>query len=306
MTAFLMRRLFWAVVVILAAMTFTFALTFLIPADPASQVAGPQASSLEVENVRRALGLDQPVYVQYFRYVGRALQGDLGRSWIYRRPVIEAVFGRLPASLQLGVTAALIELLLGGSVGILAAVYHRRWPDRISMVITLVLLSLPGFWLAIILLYVFGYIYPILPLGGYGEWQNLVLPAVAVGVPYAGWYVRMLRSSMREVMSQDYVRAARAKGMRERRVLLRHVVPNALIPIITMWGIDLGSFVGGLALVEVVFGWPGVGWQAVEAAKNLDVPLVMGSVLLVALLMTVANLGVDLSYRWLDPRVRFD
>jgi len=306
MTAFLIRRLFWAVVVILAAMTFTFALTFLIPADPASQVAGPQASSLEVENVRRALGLDQPVYVQYFRYVGRALQGDLGRSWIYRRPVIEAVFGRLPASLQLGVTAALIELLLGGSVGILAAVYHRRWPDRISMVITLVLLSLPGFWLAIILLYVFGYIYPILPLGGYGEWQNLILPAIAVGVPYAGWYVRMLRSSMREVMSQDYVRAARAKGMRERRVLLRHVVPNALIPIITMWGIDLGSFVGGLALVEVVFGWPGVGWQAVEAAKNLDVPLVMGSVLLVAILMTVANLGVDLSYRWLDPRVRFD
>jgi peptide/nickel transport system permease protein len=306
MTAFIVRRLFWSVLVIFAAMTFTFVLTFLIPADPASQVAGPQASDLEVENVRRSLGLDKPVYVQYFNYVGRALQGDLGRSWIYRRPVIEAVFGRLPASILLGVTAALIELVLGGSVGILSAVYRHRWPDRISMVVTLILLSLPGFWLAILLLYVFGYVYPILPLGGYGTWQHLVLPAVAVGVPYAGWYVRMLRSSMREVMSQDYVRAARAKGLRERRVLLRHVVPNALIPIVTMWGIDLGSFVGGLALVEVVFGWPGVGWQAVEAAKNLDVPLVMGSVLLVASLMTLANLGVDISYHWLDPRVRYE
>jgi peptide/nickel transport system permease protein len=306
MTVFLVRRLFWAVVVIFATLTFTFVLTFLIPADPASQVAGPQASDLEVENVRRTLGLDRPVYVQYFNYLGRALQGDLGRSWIYRRPVVEAVFGRLPASIQLGVTAALVELILGVAGGILSAVYRHRWPDRTAMVVTLVLLSLPGFWLAILLLYVFGYVYPIFPLGGYGSWRHLVLPALAVGVPYAGWYVRMLRSSMREVMSQDYVRAARAKGLRERRVLLRHVLPNALIPIVTMWGIDLGSFVGGLALVEVVFGWPGVGWQAVDAAKNLDVPLVMGSVLLVASLMTMANLGVDLSYHWLDPRVRYE
>ena len=306
MLNFIIRRLFWSVIVIFAALTFTFVLTFLIPADPASQVAGPQASSLEIENVRRTLGLDQPLSVQYVRYFERVLRGDLGRSWIYRRPVTEAVFGRLPASFQLGLAAALIELVLGGAVGIVSAVNAHRWPDRVSMIVTLILLSLPGFWFGLVLLYVFGFKYPILPLGGYGKWQNLVLPAAAVGIPYAGWYVRMLRSSIREILSQDYVRTARAKGARERVVMLRHILPNALIPIITMWGIDLGSFVGGLALVEVVFGWPGVGWQAVEAAKNLDVPLVMGSVLLVATLMTGVNLLVDISYHWLDPRVRYE
>jgi peptide/nickel transport system permease protein len=306
MLNFIIRRLFWSVIVIFAALTFTFVLTYLIPADPASQVAGPQASSLEIENVRKTLGLDQPLGVQYVRYFERVLRGDLGRSWIYRRPVTEAVFGRLPASFQLGLAAALIELLLGGAVGIISAVNRHRWPDRVSMIVTLILLSLPGFWFGLVLLYFFGFKYPILPLGGYGKWQNLVLPAAAVGIPYAGWYVRMLRSSIREIMSQDYVRTARAKGARERLVMLRHILPNALIPIITMWGIDLGSFVGGLALVEVVFGWPGVGWQAVEAAKNLDVPLVMGSVLLVATLMTGVNLLVDISYHWLDPRVRYE
>ena len=306
MTAFILRRLTWSVAVILAALVFTFVLTYLIPADPAAQVAGPQASDLEVENVRRTLGLDQPVYVQFARHFGRALQGDLGRSWIYRRPVTEAILGRLPASIQLGVAAALIELIVGCAVGIVSAVHRHRWPDRISMVISLIMLSLPGFWFGLLLLYAFGFLYPIFPLGGYGEWEHLVLPALAVGLPYSGWYVRMLRSNIREVMSQDFVRAARAKGLRERRVLFRHILPNALIPIITMWGIDLGSFVGGLALVEVVFGWPGVGWQAVEAAKNLDVPLVMGSVLLVATLMTTANLLVDISYHWLDPRVRYN
>jgi peptide/nickel transport system permease protein len=305
MSNFIIRRLLSIVIVIWATMTFTFILTYLIPADPASQVAGPRASDHEVENIRRTLGLDQPVHVQYAKYFGNLLRGDLGRSWIARRPVVQAIFGRLPASIQLGVAAAIVELVVGGAIGAISAIYRFRWPDRISMLLSLAMLSLPSFWFGLILLFLFGFIFPIFPLGGYGEWQHLVLPACAVGIPYAGWYARMLRSSLREVLSEDYIRTARAKGLVERLVLLRHALPNSLIPIVTMWGMDLGRFVGGLALVEVVFGWPGVGWQAVEAARNLDVPLVMGSVLLVAALMAFANLAVDISYRWLDPRVTF-
>lgn len=306
MLPFLVQRLLWILVIIFAAMTFAFVLTYLIPADPARQVAGPLASDLEVENVRRTLGLDQPIYVQYGRYFWNVLHGDLGRSWIFRRPVLEAVFGRLPASIQLGVAAALLELLLGGAIGAVSALYRYRWPDRVGMVLTLIALSIPNFWLGLLLLYLFGFVFPIFPLGGYGEWQHVVLPALAVGIPYSGWYARMLRSSIQEIISEDFVRTARAKGLAERVIFFRHVLRNALIPIVTMWGMDLGSFIGGLALVEVVFGWPGVGWQAVEAAKELDVPLVMGSVLLVSALMAVANLLVDISYRWLDPRVAYD
>lgn len=301
MLPYLVQRLLWILVIIFAAMTFAFALTYLIPADPARQVAGPLASDLEVANVRQTLGLDQPVYVQYGRYFWNVLHGDLGRSWVFRRPVLEAVFGRLPASIQLGVAAALIELLLGA----ISALYRYRWPDRVGMVLTLVALSIPNFWLGLLLLYLFGFVFPIFPLGGYGEWKHVVLPALAVAIPYAGWYARMMRSSIQEIISEDFVRTARAKGLRERLIFFRHVLRNALIPIVTMWGMDLGSFIGGLALVEVVFGWPGVGWQAVEAAKELDVPLVMGSVLLVSTLMAFANLLVDISYRWLDPRVTY-
>lgn len=306
MINFIIRRLFWALAIIFVAMTLTFILTYMIPADPARQVAGPQASELEIENVRQSLGLNDPVLVQYARYFRNILQGDLGRSWMFRRPVVDAVFGRLPASIELGVAAALVELILGGTIGAISAVYRYRWPDRISMAIALVALSLPSFWLGLVLLFVFGFLIPIFPLGGRGELEHVILPALAVGIPYSAWYARMLRSSIREVMSEQYVRASRAKGLTGRIVFFRHVLPNAMIPIVTMWGMDLGRFVGGLALVEVVFGWPGVGWQAVEAARSLDVPLVMGSVLLVSALMAFANLAVDISYRWLDPRVVFD
>ena len=306
MVAFIFRRLIWALIIIYMAMTLTFILTFLIPADPASQVAGPLATEREIENIRQTLGLNDPVYVQYGRYFWNILHGDLGRSWMFRRPVSQAVFGRLPASIQLGVAAALVELIIGGVIGAISAVYRYKWPDRVSMGFTLIALSLPSFWFGLVLLFVFGFLIPIFPLGGYGEFKHVILPALAVGVPYSAWYARMFRSSIREVMGEHYIRATRAKGLTERIVFLRHILPNALIPIVTMWGMDLGRFVGGLALVEVVFGWPGVGWQAVQAARNLDVPLVMGSVLLVSALMAFTNLAVDISYRWLDPRVVFD
>jgi peptide/nickel transport system permease protein len=306
MAAFIIRRVFWAIVIVFVAMTLTFTLTYVIPADPAAQVAGPRATETEINNIRESLGLNDPILVQYGRYFGNVLQGDFGRSWMFRRPVSQAVFGRLPASIQLGLAAALVEIIVGGAIGITGAIYRYRWPDRVSMILTLVALSLPSFWFGLVLLFVLGFLVPIFPLGGYGELKHLVLPALAIGIPFSAWYARVLRSSIREVMSEQFVRAVRAKGLTERVVFMRHVLPNALIPIVTMWGMDLGRFIGGVALVEVVFGWPGIGWQAVEAARNLDVPLVMGSVLLVSALMAFANLAVDVSYRWLDPRVVLD
>jgi peptide/nickel transport system permease protein len=306
MGKFIVRRLLWIVVIVFAAMTFTFALTYIVPADPAAQVAGPRASQTEIDNVRQQLGLNQPVYVQYLHYFARLLHGDLGRSWMFHRQVTEAVFGHFPASLQLAVAAALIELIVGGLAWMISAVYRYRWPDRVTMVLSLVLLSVPSFWFGLILLYVFGFLIPIFPLGGQGQLKQLVLPACAVGIPYSAWYARMLRSSIMDVLNEDYMRTAHAKGLPGRLVFVRHGLRNALLPIITMWGMDLGEFVGGLALVEVVFGWPGIGWQAVEAAKNLDVPLVMGSVLLISMVMAVANLAVDISYHWLDPRITYN
>ena len=305
MTNYTARRVLWIFLVMFAAITFTFILTYLIPADPATQVAGPTAGAREIENIRKALALDQPVYIQYFNYIGNLLRGDLGRSWMFRRPVTDSILSALPASLALAFAAGLVELIVGAVIGTISAVFRYSWIDRVSMIFALIALSLPSFWFGLILLYVFGFVYPIFPLGGYGGIQHLILPALAVGIPYSAWYARVLRSSVREVISEEYVQTARAKGLREFKVILRHVMPNALMPVVTMWGMDLGRFIGGLALVEVIFGWPGLGWQAVQAAKNLDVPVVMGTVLFVSGIMAMMNLLVDIVYGMLDPRVRF-
>ncbi len=304
MSNYAVRRVVWIFLVMFVATTFTFILVYIIPADPASQVAGPNAGQREIENIRHALALDQPVYIQYFDYLWNLVRGDLGRSWMFRRPVSEAILNALPASLMLALAAGIVELLLGATIGTISAVFRYSWIDRVSMVFALIALSLPSFWFGLILLYVFGFLVPIFPLGGYGSIQHLILPALAVGVPYSAWYARVLRSSIREIMADDYVTTARSKGMSEFRLMLRHVMPNALIPVVTMWGMDLGHFIGGLALVEVIFGWPGIGWQAVQAAKNLDVPVVMGTVLVISAIVAIMNFLVDIAYGWLDPRVR--
>jgi peptide/nickel transport system permease protein len=306
MSQYIIRRVLWIFLVMFASITFTFFLTYVIPADPAAQVAGPTAGAREIENIRVALALDQPIHVQYLTYLANLLHGDLGRSWMFRRSVAEAMLNALPASFMLALAAGIVELFLGAVIGVISAIYRYHWIDRVSMVFALIALSLPNFWFGLLLLYVFGFLLPIFPLGGFGGLQHLVLPAVAVGVPYSAWYARMLRSSIREIISEDYVRTARSKGLRDFRVLLKHVLPNALIPVVTMWGMDLGRFIGGLAVVEVIFGWPGLGWQAVQAAKNLDVPMVMGTVLVISAVMSVMNLIVDILYGLLDPRVRFN
>jgi peptide/nickel transport system permease protein len=220
--------------------------------------------------------------------------------------VLPAILDRFPATAQLALGGIVAELLLGLPLG-MAAALHRNSPlDRIILLVSLVGISAPSFWLGLILLYYFGYVWPIFPLGGYGSISNLVLPALALGIGGAGFYARMLRSTMIDILGVDYVRTARAKGVRGWAVVVRHVARNAFNPILTMLGLDLGYFLGGVLVVETVFGWPGIGRQGWEAISYQDVPMIMGTVLFAALVIVLANLIVDVGYGFLDPRVRYD
>jgi peptide/nickel transport system permease protein len=284
--------------------TVTFVLMFAVPQDPGAAIAGPQASPQVTENLRKILGLDQPLYVQYGRYLWRLLHGDLGRSFVFGRPVLEMLKDHLVPSFQLALACIVAEAAIGLPVGILAAVRPGSRFDRWAMAGTMVTLGLPHFWIGLFLLYVVGARLGWLPLGGYGGLRHLILPALAVGIAYAGWYARVIRSTLLDVMARDYVRTARSKGLPERRVIITHALRNALIPVVTMWGLDFANFASGLVVIEAVFGWPGIGAQMVEAVLRFDVPLAMGTVLVAAVIVGAVNLVLDFVYPILDPRLR--
>lgn len=304
MLQYLIRRLMWMVITLVGISVITFIIIFAGPSDPARGLVGDRAQGVSIEHVRAYYGLDQPIHVQYINYMTRLLQGDLGDSYYFRRPVTEALLSRLPATALLGGSIIVVAMLLGIPLGVLAALRNGSVLDRGLMIGQLLSISLPTFFLGLLLIYFFGFQLRWFPIGGYGTLQHLILPTLAVAVPWSAWYGIFLRSSMLEVISADYVRTARAKGLAGRIVAMRHMLRNAIIPVITMIGMDLASLLTGIALVEYIFNWPGIGWQAVQAAQRLDIPMVMGSVLLGALMIGVANLLVDLLYTWLDPRVR--
>ncbi|HEV8354680.1 MAG TPA: ABC transporter permease [bacterium] len=284
--------------------TVTFLLMFAVPQDPGAAIAGPQASEQVTDNLRKVLGLDQPLYVQYGRYLWRLLHGDLGRSFVFGRPVVEMLLTHLGPSFQLAVACVIAEAAIGLPVGILSAVRPGSRFDRWAMVGTMVTLGLPHFWIGLFLLYVVGARLGWLPLGGYGGVAHLILPALAVGIAYAGWYARVIRSTLLDVMTREYVRTAWSKGLSERQVIVKHALRNALIPVITMWGLDFANFASGLVVIEAVFGWPGIGAQMVEAVLRFDVPLAMGTVLVAAVIVGVVNLVLEAIYPLLDPRLR--
>src|SRR5579883_200961 len=306
MINYVIRRLLWVVVILWGVSLLTFVVTYAVPADPARLYAGVHASADTVRSIRHQMGLDRPVYVQYLDYLGRVAHGDFGYSYHLGLPVLPAIMDRFPATAELALGGILAELLIGLPVGILAAMWRNSPFDRFILLMSLLGISAPSFWLGLILLYYLGYVWPIFPLGGYGGIQNLVLPSLALGITGAGWYARMLRSTLLDILGLDYVRTARAKGVRGALVVLRHMLPNALSPILTMLGLDLGYFLGGVLVIETVFGWPGIGRQGWEAITYQDVPMIMGTVLFAALVIVLMNLVIDLSYGFLDPRVRYD
>jgi|YNPNPStandDraft_1061719.scaffolds.fasta_scaffold16784_3 ABC-type dipeptide/oligopeptide/nickel transport system permease component len=304
MGKFILRRLVLSLPVLIGISLITFVLIYYLPADPARMYAGPNASVETVARIREQLGLNDPLWKQYFRYVGRALQGDLGFSYDLQMPVLQAILARFPYTLQLIFGGILVELLIGVPVGILSAVRQYSWWDRAGMVIALLGVSTPPFWLGLLLLFWFSFKLPIFPLGGVGTPAHLVLPALTAGLGGAAWYARMARSSTLDVLTADYVRTARAKGLTDRGVLLRHVLPNALNPIVTMAGMDIPWFVGGVVLVEQVFAWPGIGRMAVEAIIEVDIPLIMGTVIFTAVLVVISSILIDLVQGIIDPRIR--
>ncbi|MEZ4671541.1 MAG: ABC transporter permease [Anaerolineae bacterium] len=304
MTAYFLRRLVGAVGVIFGVATITFVMVFLMPGDAARMYAGPRAPEETVQRIRVLWGLDQPLPVQYVRYLGRAIQLDFGESTRDKRPVLRAVIERLPATVQLAVAGLFVELLIGVPLGILAATRPGSWVDQLATVLALIGISLPQFALGLVALYMFGFVIPIFPLGGFGTPLHLVLPAIVLGLGGTAFYSRVLRNSILEVMGEDYVRTARAKGLSPKMVMIRHVLRNALMPVVTLAGLDLALLLGGVVVIEAVFGWPGIGLQAWTAIRNQDTPMIMGTVLFASIAVVFLNLFVDMLYIALDPRVR--
>lgn len=299
----LVKRLIGAIAVWLGVATLAFALTYVIPADPAKTLAGAQADAATVESIRRELGLDAPLPVQYGRYMAGVVRGDFGTSYVSGSPVMPMILERVPATAALAVGAVGVYVLIGMGLGLWGGLRPRGTGDKLGVVLAAGGVSVPSFWFGLALLYLFAYRFPILPLGGYGTPLHLILPAITLGIGGAAYYIRLLRQSLQDVMRQDYIRTARAKGLSEPRVVTGHALRNASLPIVTLLGIDIAHLLGGAVLTESVFGWPGIGSQAMQAIATMDVPVIMGTVLFAATVIVLINLLVDVVTLWLDPRV---
>jgi peptide/nickel transport system permease protein len=304
MAAYLIRRVLQSLLILVGITFVTFVLLYVLPADPVRQIAGRSATAQTVQNIREQLGLDQPFIVQYWRYLSGLVQGDMGRSYLQKTQVSELIAARLPASLLLMAAGIFCELVIGLTMGVIAALKRGRSADQALMVTSFVAVSAPQFVVSLLLLYVFAVQLGWFPIGGYGTFAHLVLPAITLGIMGSGWYSRMMRSSMIDVLQQDFIRTARAKGLTRRRVILRHALPNAILPVIAMIGIDIGIFMGGLVVVESVFGWPGIGQLAWQAIQRVDIPIIMGVTLVSASAIVLGNLVADILTPLIDPRIK--
>lgn len=305
MTTYLIRRLLQTALVMLGVTAITFGAMFL-SGDPTRLLLGETRgmSDEDIQAFRERLGFDRPVPIQYLDWLGKAVRGDFGISLHHRQSNFELVMQRLPATLELTFGGLAIALAVSIPLGVLAAVRRDTWVDRLAMVGAMFGQSIPVFWLGVMLMLVFGVTLNWLPVSGRGGWQNIILPAITVGVFSMARNARMIRSSMLEVLGQDYVRTARAKGMAEQAVVLRHAFRNALIPIVTLVALDFGALLGGAVITEQIFAWPGVGRLVLQAINTKDFPLVQAAVTVLALTFVLINLATDLLYTALDPRVR--
>jgi peptide/nickel transport system permease protein len=308
----ILARLLALAPMLLALSMASFALVHVIPGDPALVMMGGEGTTQAVEELRRQLGLDRPLHVRYLEWLGQIAQGDLGQSLYNRTRVSEELLWRMPTTLALVTLALLFSIVIGVPAGLLSAAFRNSWIDHTARLVTLVSLSLPSFWLGLMLIILFSLWLDLLPIVGYepithGFWKAipyLILPSLSLGTYLAALLTRLTRSSMLEVLSQDYVRTARAKGLRDRVVLMRHALRNALIPIVTVIGINVGILLGGSAVVETVFVLPGVGQLVVRSLYNRDLPVIQGLILYVAVVYVLVNLLVDVVYTYLDPRLR--
>ncbi len=304
MTSFFVARLLRCVLVAFGVLTVVFFVGRLT-GDPVQHILGANATPTDIAEFRRLMGFDEPLYLQYVQYVGSVARGDLGRSFHYHSPALPLVLERFPATLQLTFAAMTVALVVAIPMGMLAAVKRGSLLDTLAMLVAVLGQAIPVFWLGIMLIFLFSRKLGVLPPAGRNGWLYLIMPAVALGTYSAATIARLTRSTMLDVLSQDYIRTARSKGLVERAVIVGHALKNAAIPVVTMIGLQLGTLLGGAVVIETVFAWPGVGDLAVRAIAQRDFPLVQATVLMVALGFVVMNLLVDLLYLWLDPRIRY-
>jgi ABC-type dipeptide/oligopeptide/nickel transport system permease component len=311
MLRYIQRRLLIMVPVLWGITTLVFFFMYMLPGDPASVILAQSGGKAEsIEKLWEQLGLNDPLPVQYMRFLRNAVRGDFGKSIFLHQPVSQILWDNLPSSVELAIGGVTIALLIGFSTGILAALNHNSWIDRACMILAIVGVSMPNFWLALLFMYVISglslrYEVTLLPVTGQGALKHLILPAIVLGFAMSGALARLVRSSMLDVMRQEYITTARAKGLSQRVVVIRHALRNALIPVVTMLGLQVGALLGGTVIVETVFSRRGLGRTIVDAIVWKDLPVVQGAVLLTAASYMLANLVVDISYAVIDPRIRY-
>ncbi|MBS5546672.1 MAG: ABC transporter permease [Lachnospiraceae bacterium] len=305
MVKYIIRRLIAMIPVVIGITFLVFMIMQLAPGDPVRMILGDSAEPEAIEAMREEMGLNDPVLVQYGRYMVNLLHGDMGTSYTNQRPVAHEVFSRVPATFELALVSAVVSILIAIPLGVVAAVKQNTLFDNLSMVLSLVGISMPAFWLALMLMLVFSLRLGWFPVQGNSDgWRSFVLPSIAIGFMNMAAIARTTRSSMLETIRQDYIRTARSKGISEGEVIMHHAFGNALIPTITVVGVQLGGLLGGAVLTETVFAWPGLGRLMVQAVNGRDVPVVMGCIVILSIGFSIVNLIVDLAYGFIDPRVR--
>lgn len=304
MSWYVLARLLQAVVAIFFALTAVFFLV-RITGDPVILFLPLDVQPKDIAQFRHLLGFDRPVWVQYVEFLGRALHGDFGASLRYRAPALPLVLHRFPATLQLAVVSLVLVVALAVPIGIVSAARRGGLADTLGIAATALGQAVPGFWLGLMLIWIFGVWLRWFPVSGYGDWRHFVLPAVTLAAFYAAQIARVTRSAVLDALGQDYVRTARAKGVREPAVLIRHVFKNAAIPVVTVFGLNAGQLLGGAVVTETIFAWPGLGGYTLNALLGRDFPVVMVGVLFTSVIYVTMNFLVDLSYLWLNPQVRY-
>jgi ABC-type dipeptide/oligopeptide/nickel transport system permease component len=312
MIRYIQRRLLVMIPVLWGVATLVFFFMYMLPGDPASVILSQSGGkAANIAKLREQLGLDDPLAVQYLRFLGNAIRGDFGDSIFLHRPVSEILFENLPPSVELAVAGMAVAMAIGFSTGILAALNHNSWIDRACMLLAISGVSMPNFWLALLFMYAISGIamrwgVTLLPITGQGDLKHLIVPAIVLGFGVSGSLARLVRSSMLEVMRQDYITTARAKGLGRGLVIFRHALRNSLIPVVTMLGLQFGALLGGTVIIETVFSRRGLGRTIVDAIVWKDLPIVQGAVLLTATAYMLVNLMVDISYAVIDPRIRYE
>ena len=312
MQVYIARRLLQTVYVVIAMSIFIFVVMRLVPGDPVLMRLGLEATDEAVEQEREAMGLNKPIYVQYAIWAGRVIRGDFGDSWINHQPALGLVWEKFKRTVPLALSATLVGLLIAIPLGIISGIKPYSWIDNFATSFALFGVAIPSFWVGIMLILFFAVQLGWLPTSGYGppgealQLKYLILPSIALGIQLSASLARFMRSGMLDVMNTDYIRTARSKGLMERRVIIRHALKNALLPVVTIFALQFGSLLGGALVTEQVFRWPGVGLLLVTAINNRDYGVAQAAVLFIALIYVAANLIADLSYGFLDPRIRYD